>query len=437
MLFGPVFGAVAVILTGADDEPARARRDAAALEGASTAASVPSILGYIAIATAGNEVLRGKAVGPLRGRDAARPRGRVRRRAAAVRGPRPGGVPPQRAALRRLVPDLPLGVEDPEPARPRPGGARRTSEFSAATSTLLPDARTSGSWRRPGSRSTRSIGLWFSQSIFQFAQGQPASSPISGCMRGFSANPDLAGGRRHRRSSSGPGSSTGATGSRALRRTTIILLRHLRRRRRWSAAGLVVNHARRPAAILPSSPAVVAAGARAVRAGRRDAGGARPARRHVRALPDGPRRDHGPLLGVPRASARSSAPHRRVSPPTGAASTACSSRRPSLLADRARAARRLRQRGAHRSAIGAPSSARRRLGEPRTGVTPTRSALGPVPLARGRARRGRRAAPPRHGGRARSPAGRRPRGRRGDRHERRPRRRHAAAAAASAATRSG
>jgi MFS family permease len=68
MVFGPVFGATAVILTGL--APAFLVFGAIVmlvilaatrvLEGASSAASVPSILGYIAMATAGNEVLRGK-----------------------------------------------------------------------------------------------------------------------------------------------------------------------------------------------------------------------------------------------------------------------------------------------------------------------------------------------------------------------------------------
>ena len=68
MVFGPVFGATAVILTGL--APAFLVFGAIVmlvilaatrvLEGASSAASVPSILGYIAMATAGDEVLRGK-----------------------------------------------------------------------------------------------------------------------------------------------------------------------------------------------------------------------------------------------------------------------------------------------------------------------------------------------------------------------------------------
>jgi MFS family permease len=60
MLWGPVFGGVAVVLTALTGNLliiAGTRW----LEGGSTAASVPSILGYIAIATAGNEALRGRA----------------------------------------------------------------------------------------------------------------------------------------------------------------------------------------------------------------------------------------------------------------------------------------------------------------------------------------------------------------------------------------
>jgi MFS family permease len=61
MQLGPAFGATAVILTGITTNLwlLGATRW---LEGASTAASVPSILGFIAIATMGDEGLRGKAV---------------------------------------------------------------------------------------------------------------------------------------------------------------------------------------------------------------------------------------------------------------------------------------------------------------------------------------------------------------------------------------
>ena len=66
MLFGPVFGAIAVILTGLTTN-LFVLGGTRMLEGASTAASVPSILGYIAIATASSEVLRGKAAARFEG----------------------------------------------------------------------------------------------------------------------------------------------------------------------------------------------------------------------------------------------------------------------------------------------------------------------------------------------------------------------------------
>jgi predicted MFS family arabinose efflux permease len=61
MLIGPAFGAVAVIIT-AFTVSLPVIGFTRLLEGASTAASVPSILGFIAFVTAGNELLRGKAV---------------------------------------------------------------------------------------------------------------------------------------------------------------------------------------------------------------------------------------------------------------------------------------------------------------------------------------------------------------------------------------
>lgn len=61
MLVGPAFGAVAVVITGLTVSlPVIAFTRL--LEGGSTAASVPSILGFIAFATASNEVARGRAV---------------------------------------------------------------------------------------------------------------------------------------------------------------------------------------------------------------------------------------------------------------------------------------------------------------------------------------------------------------------------------------
>jgi MFS family permease len=59
MQFGPVFGFIAVILTGLTTN-LWVLGSTRFLEGASTAASVPSILGFLAMATAGDEALRGR-----------------------------------------------------------------------------------------------------------------------------------------------------------------------------------------------------------------------------------------------------------------------------------------------------------------------------------------------------------------------------------------
>jgi MFS family permease len=61
MELGPVFGAVAVILTGLTTSLVLLGATRW-LEGASTAASVPAILGFLAVATIGDEALRGRAV---------------------------------------------------------------------------------------------------------------------------------------------------------------------------------------------------------------------------------------------------------------------------------------------------------------------------------------------------------------------------------------
>jgi len=66
MLFGPIFGAGAVILTALSGN-LFVLGGTRLLEGSSTAASVPSILGYIAIVTAGSEALRGRAASRFEG----------------------------------------------------------------------------------------------------------------------------------------------------------------------------------------------------------------------------------------------------------------------------------------------------------------------------------------------------------------------------------
>src|SRR5262245_13526606 len=61
MQFGPFFGMVAVVLTWATVN-LPVILGTRLLEGAATAASIPSILGFIAVATASDEGLRGRAV---------------------------------------------------------------------------------------------------------------------------------------------------------------------------------------------------------------------------------------------------------------------------------------------------------------------------------------------------------------------------------------
>ncbi|HLX35418.1 MAG TPA: MFS transporter [Candidatus Limnocylindrales bacterium] len=66
MLLGPAFGAVAVLLTALSGH-VLVLGATRLLEGSSTAASVPAILGYIAIVTANSEALRGRAASRFEG----------------------------------------------------------------------------------------------------------------------------------------------------------------------------------------------------------------------------------------------------------------------------------------------------------------------------------------------------------------------------------
>ncbi|HTC85540.1 MAG TPA: MFS transporter, partial [Candidatus Acidoferrum sp.] len=66
MQLGPLFGGVAVVLTWLTTNLTLIG-GTRLLEGASTAASVPSILGFIAVASAGDELLRGRAAARFEG----------------------------------------------------------------------------------------------------------------------------------------------------------------------------------------------------------------------------------------------------------------------------------------------------------------------------------------------------------------------------------
>ncbi len=169
MLFGPVFGAIAVILTGLTTNlPILA--GTRLLEGASTAASVPSILGYIALATATSEVLRGKAAARFEG--------------ATLAGFGVGfatapllfaAFGPVAFYLNALVYGVSLliykfGVEDRDREERAAAATTRASRMDLSRYGVL--LRTSHVWLLAPTwiAVNASIGLWFSQSIFQFSQ---------------------------------------------------------------------------------------------------------------------------------------------------------------------------------------------------------------------------------------------------------------------------
>jgi len=203
MLYGPMFGAVAVIMTGFTADLGLPGPLAVLLapitgsllvlgltrilEGASTAASVPSILGYIAQVTAGDEWLRGKASARFEG--------------ATLLGLGAGfAAAPVTFALLgptafflnailyfgaflvfRTVKRLPGGGDRGEVGRatdatPRVGFERYTELLRTSHVWLL-----APTWIAVNA----SIGLWFSQSIFQFAKANP-DFPTQRLMRGFS-----------------------------------------------------------------------------------------------------------------------------------------------------------------------------------------------------------------------------------------------------------
>jgi MFS family permease len=169
MLFGPAFGIIAVILTGLTTNLALLG-GTRLLEGASTAASVPSILGYIALATATSEVLRGKAAARFEG--ATLGGFGVGIAVAPLLFERFG---PAAFFLNALVYGVSFliyrfGVEDRDREERAARVANATSRMDLARyKTLL---RTSHVWLLAPTwiAVNASIGLWTSQSIFQFSK---------------------------------------------------------------------------------------------------------------------------------------------------------------------------------------------------------------------------------------------------------------------------
>jgi MFS family permease len=176
MLFGPAFGAVAVILTALTTNLA-ILGGTRLLEGASTAASVPSILGYIAMATASSELLRGKAAARFEGATLAGIGAgfAVAPLLFAALGPTAFFANALVYGLSFLI--YRFGVEDRDAeeraaahAAHAAGGSGRI-DWSRYRKLL----RSSHIWLLAPTwiAVNASIGLWFSQSIFQFSRVDP------------------------------------------------------------------------------------------------------------------------------------------------------------------------------------------------------------------------------------------------------------------------
>jgi MFS family permease len=235
MLWGPLFGAVAVILTALSGNLVvlGATRW---LEGSSTAASIPSILGYIAIATAGNEALRG--------------RGASRFEAATLAGLGMGFiVAPKLFEL--LGPTAFVlnavfyggsfaiyffGVKDPtgekEAVAREHTTPRRYLELVTHSHVWL----LAPTWIAVNA----AIGLWFSQSLFQFQRADPRF-PDQWLLQGFSAN-EITIGALAIAVIFGAGIIWWGNRFDRYRRTTIILL-GVFGGIALAAAGMLVNHA--------------------------------------------------------------------------------------------------------------------------------------------------------------------------------------------------
>jgi MFS family permease len=187
MLWGPIFGAIAVVLTAATSNLVLLG-GTRFLEGSSTAASVPSILGFIAIVTAGNEALRGRAASRFEGATlagiglgliVALPLFQLLGPAAFLLNAGFYGVS---FVIYRV------GVKDPSGEREALAGTHvtfgRYLSLVRQSNVLL----LAPTWIAVNA----AIGLWFSQSIFQLSQADPRF-PDQWLLKGFSV-PELVAG---------------------------------------------------------------------------------------------------------------------------------------------------------------------------------------------------------------------------------------------------
>jgi MFS family permease len=187
MQLGPIFGAVAVVLTWATTD-LFVIGGTRLLEGGSTAASIPSILGFIAMVTAGDELLRGRMAARFEGATLAGLGVGI-----VVAGIIYDGIPGMLPGLGRTGFLLNaviylisfciyrFGVEDPAGERatlqaPHFGWRRYTSLLLSSHVWLL-----APTWIAINA----ALGLWTSQSIFQLIKEPSAKFSDQLLMGGF------------------------------------------------------------------------------------------------------------------------------------------------------------------------------------------------------------------------------------------------------------
>ncbi len=182
MLYGPVFGAIAVVLTALTTN-LFLLGGTRILEGASSAASVPSILGFIALATAGNEVLRGKTAARFEGATLA---GLGVGAILGVKlfeivGPTAFFFNAGLYGVSFLI--YKFGVSDPA------GEQEAVTGEHVRAGRYLELIRTSHVWLLAPTwiAVNAALGVWLSQSVFQLAKGD-ARFPDQVLMIGFTAN---------------------------------------------------------------------------------------------------------------------------------------------------------------------------------------------------------------------------------------------------------
>ena len=182
MLFGPIFGAIAVLLTAATGN-LLILGGTRLLEGSSTAASVPSILGYIALATAGSEALRGRAASRFEGATLAGIGLGFIAAPTLFSMLGPGAFVLNAGFYAVSLAIYLFGVQDPA------GEAEALQREHVSFGRYAQLIRSSHIWLLAPTwiAVNASIGLWFSQSLFQLAQANP-KFPDQWLLQGFESN---------------------------------------------------------------------------------------------------------------------------------------------------------------------------------------------------------------------------------------------------------